>query len=76
VRALIDTVHPLIGLFVDDGTLAAIVLAWIGLWGLVPHFASLIPARWGGVIFFLGLVLILIENVFRTARRRRPTSRQ
>jgi len=71
MRALRPIVQNLIGLFVDDGSLAAVILAWIALWGVVPQSAMAVPARWGGVIFFLGLALILIENVLRTTRRRR-----
>jgi hypothetical protein len=71
VRALIGIIRTFIGLFVDDGSLAAVILSWIVLWGLVPLATSGIPARWSGVIFFLGLALILIENVLRTTRRRR-----
>jgi hypothetical protein len=71
MRALKAIAHNLIGLFVDDGSLAAVILAWIVLWGLVPRSTLGVPAPWGGVIFFLGLALILIENVLRTTSRRR-----
>jgi hypothetical protein len=69
MRALIGIVQKMIGLFIDDGSLAAVILAWIVACGVVPLSASVIPARWSGVIFFLGLALILIENVHRATRR-------
>jgi hypothetical protein len=62
--ALRKIVRELIGLFVDDGSLAAIVLVWIGVCGLV-----LPSAPWHGLILFLGLALILVENVLRGARK-------
>jgi hypothetical protein len=71
MRALTGIVRKIIGLFIDDGSLAAVILAWIVVCGVVPLCASVIPARWSGVIFFLGLALILIENVRRASRRRR-----
>jgi hypothetical protein len=71
MRALIGIFQGIVGLFVDDGSLAAVILAWIVLWGAAPLSRLGVPARWSGVIFFLGLALILIENVLRTTRRRR-----
>ena len=66
MAALAKIAQELVGLFVDDGSLAAIVLAWIALCGLV-----LPPNPWHGLILFLGLALILIENVVRAARKHR-----
>jgi hypothetical protein len=62
-------VRELWGLFVDDGSFAAAIVAWLGVliglrrlgWGV----------RWGGVALFAGLALVLIENVLRYARRAR-----
>jgi hypothetical protein len=57
-----------VGLFVDDGTLAATVLIWIALCGL---FLRVLPAgSWQGPILFAGLAVILIENARRGARSR------
>jgi hypothetical protein len=66
MAALRKIVAELVGLFVDDGSLAAVVLVWIAICGLVlpsghPH----------GLILFLGLALILAENVLRGARKHR-----
>lgn len=71
MRALIVIGRKVIDLFVDDGSLAAVILGWIAFWALARASALIVPVQWGGVIFFLGLALILIENVLRTARRRR-----
>jgi hypothetical protein len=56
------------GLFVDDGSFAIAILAWLGVvWLLFPRIGLLPP--WLGPILFAGLGLILIENSLRYARR-------
>jgi hypothetical protein len=60
--------RELIGLFVDDGSLALAVLAWVAI--AVLAFPALpISGGWLAVALFAGLALILIENVLRSARR-------
>lgn len=57
------------GLFVDDGSFAAAILAWVVLAGLgLPRVAA--AARWTGPALFAGLAVILIESVVRFARRK------
>jgi hypothetical protein len=56
--------REMIALFVDDGSLALAVLAWV-LVAVLP-----IPGDWLAVVLFGGLALILVENLLRTARRR------
>jgi Ca2+/H+ antiporter, TMEM165/GDT1 family len=69
MRILNKILHELVGLFIDDGTLAATVLIWIALCGLLLR---LLPAdAWQGAIFFVGLAVILIENAARSARASR-----
>lgn len=59
----------LIGLFVDDGALAAGVLIWLLIcWLLLPRAG--LPTVWPPFILFAGLMLILVESVVRAARRR------
>lgn len=59
----------LVGLFVDDGSFAIAIVAWLALlWLLLPQLP--IPAPWHGVILFAGLLAILIESVLRRARQR------
>ena len=59
----------LLGLFVDDGSLALAILAWVAIIaGLLS--VSALPASVTGIVLFAGLVAILIENVLRRARKR------
>jgi hypothetical protein len=71
VRALTVIVQKILGLFVEDGSLAAVILVWIAGWGVLRRSTLVFPARWDGVVFFFGLALILVENVLRATRRRR-----
>jgi hypothetical protein len=55
-----------IDLFVDDSSLAAAVLVWLGAcWLLLPRFG--LPSTWPTVVLFAGLVLILAESTVRRA---------
>ena len=57
-----------IGLFVDDGSFAIAILAWLGVcWLLLPRLGLppvLLPA-----ILFAGLVAILVKSAARRARQ-------
>ena len=65
----IAAARELIGLFVDDGSLAIAVLVWVAVAVLA---LPLLPADggWLAVALFAGLALILAENVLRAARPR------
>jgi hypothetical protein len=65
LRGLWDEV---LGLFVDDGSLAAAILVLVGAVAL-SRSAGLVGAPLAGGLLFGGLVLILLENVRRSARR-------
>jgi hypothetical protein len=57
----------LVSLFVEDGSLALAILAWLAIMGgLVARFEVL--SVWQGAILFAGLALILLENTLRRAR--------
>ena len=57
-----------IGLFVDDGSLAVAVLAWLATaWLLLPKLP--LPPALPPAILFAGLSLILVESALRRARR-------
>lgn len=56
------------GLFVDDGSFAIAILAWVGLAAGLVRIA--LTAYLTGPILFAGLALILMESVLRFARRR------
>jgi hypothetical protein len=64
----------LFGLFVDDGRLAILALAWMVVAALL---LSNLPAGslWPGLILFAGLALILIDSVTRTTQSVRKTPR-
>lgn len=62
-------IRELLGLFVDDGDFAAVIIAWLVLaWLIVQHLS--IPAVWPGPLLFIGLAAILVESVQRRSRRR------
>jgi hypothetical protein len=58
----------LIGLFIDDGSLAAAVIAWIVVSALALHI-GLIGPRAAAIALGVGLAALLAENVRRAARR-------
>jgi hypothetical protein len=67
---ILAAARELLGLFVDDGSLAIAVLAWVVV--AVLAFPVLpINKGWLAVALFAGLGLILAENVLRTTRRRK-----
>lgn len=67
MRLLLSALREIVGLFVEDGSLALVALIWVGLCALLPR---LLPGTgWTGVILFIGLAALLIGNVRRRARR-------
>jgi hypothetical protein len=68
MNLIVTAFKQLIGLFVEDGTLALLLIIWVGIAALaLPRMP--IDSAWDGVILFAGCVAILIENVVRAARR-------
>jgi membrane protein implicated in regulation of membrane protease activity len=66
---ILAAARELIGLFVDDGSLALGVLAWVAV--TVWVFPELpLGGAWLAVALFAGLALILAENLLRATRRR------
>ena len=61
--------REIFGLFVDDGSFALAVLAWIGVAWLLGH--RLPHSVIGGVVLLLGLAVILAETTIRFARKAR-----
>lgn len=60
--------RELAGLFVDDGSFAVAIVAWLAAaWLLLPRIG--VPAEVKGAVLFAGLGLILLESVVRQARR-------
>ena len=57
------------GLFVEDGPFAAAILVWIAI--VAFPLRRVLPEKWDGPVFALGLIVILLENVQRSAKRLR-----
>lgn len=57
------------GLFVDDGSFALLILAWIGVTAYVLPRLGWLP-RGRGVLLFAGLAIILVESAIRYTRRK------
>ncbi len=56
------------GLFVEDGSYAVGILVWLLVVGFVfPHVPAL--GYWRAPLLFAGLLVLLVENVVRTARK-------
>jgi hypothetical protein len=63
----------LFGLFVDDGSLALGILIWIGVAAALRWRAVVSPGLCGALMI-AGLMALLVENVWRTSRRKRRAS--
>jgi hypothetical protein len=64
---LLTVRRELIGLFIDDGSFAAAILAWL-LGGVICIRVLAVPPSVEGFILAAGFVLLLAENVVRSAR--------
>ena len=58
------------GLFVEDASFSIAIAVCIAA-ALLMNTLSLGAPAWRGAVFFLLLALALVENVWRTSRRRR-----
>ena len=58
----------LFGLFVDDGSLAVGILALVAALAALTRFGLVTPTVGGGLLA-LGLAGLLLENLFRSARK-------
>jgi hypothetical protein len=68
MRWLKSIAREVIGLFVDDGSFAVAILAWLALAVVVLPRAGL-GARVAGPVLFAGLAAILVASVLRYSRR-------
>jgi hypothetical protein len=67
MRWIVSGLRELIGLFVDDGSLALGALIWVAVCGVVlPRLG--ISGEWRGAALFVGLAAILAENALRAAQ--------
>ncbi len=58
----------IIGLFVDDASLAIAIAVWLAVAWLLFRVGVVAPA-WRGPLLFLGLAALFVENTLRRARR-------
>jgi hypothetical protein len=69
MNAIRNALAELWGLFVEDATLTIGTLICIALAVFViPRLGA--PAAWRAPIFFIIIVLMLLENIYRGAQRR------
>ena len=60
----------IIGLFVDDGSLAIALVIWCAVIGAIVMFAPGLPVAVPAAALLAGCVSILLVNVIRAARKR------
>lgn len=62
-------VREVLGLFVDDGSFALAILLWLGvMWFAASHLRLGVL---GGAILAAGLLLVLLENLVRSSRKKK-----
>ncbi len=66
---IVRVAKELLGLFVDDGSLALAILAWVAIFAALMTVVA-VPPTLAGLVLFLGLIAILAENAVRRARKR------
>jgi hypothetical protein len=67
-------VAEFLGMFIDDGSLALAIVAMIALVTIGVKIAGIAPIV-GGVALLLGCALLLVESVYRAARRKMAKTR-
>jgi membrane protein implicated in regulation of membrane protease activity len=73
MRAVQAVLREIAGLFVDDGSLAALILLWLAVvWLVLPRLE--IVAQWRGPIMVAGLLVLLVLSAWRFARKRTTKS--
>jgi hypothetical protein len=69
MSAIVRIVKTLLGLFFDDGTLALAILSLLAALALLAWAGLLASPLISIALLAGGTVLLLLENVIRTARR-------
>ena len=67
MKCIAEILTELWGLFVEDGSYTLAILLWVGLVGLGRSWIIPGGGAWGGPILFMGLALIIMENITRSA---------
>ena len=70
MTALRAAIAELIGMFIDDGQLALTLVALIAVVTLLVKFAG-IGGLAGGLLLLAGAIGLLVESVYRDARRKK-----
>ena len=70
MTALRAAITELIGMFIDDGQLALTLVALIAIVTLLVKIAG-IGGLAGGLLLLAGAIGLLIESVYRDARRKK-----
>jgi hypothetical protein len=70
MQTLKTVAREVFGLFVEDGRFSVVLVLWISFVGLLARWSSG-AAEFGGLVLFLGLAAILVENLAHSARRDR-----
>ena len=68
MKLLRTAFSELLGLFVDDGSFVLAVIAWV-LGGAICLRIRMITPPVEAVLLFIGIIVLLAENVARTARK-------
>ncbi|MDB6114618.1 MAG: hypothetical protein JWQ62_1563 [Lacunisphaera sp.] len=73
MKIVIGILKELAGLFVEDLGYSILIGFWIALGAVGLPQVPLDP-RWRGPVLFLGIVVILCENVTRSARKNKRSA--
>jgi hypothetical protein len=69
MTAIRAALAELVGMFIDDGQLALTLIALIAVVTLAVKIAG-IGGLAGGLVLLAGCILLLLESVYRDARRK------
>jgi hypothetical protein len=68
MKTISHWLKELYGLFVEDGIYAIAIVVWLVVCAIMlPHISQL--SEWRAPLISFGLLVLLIENVSRAARR-------
>ena len=69
MRFIASFVREILGLFVDDGSLALLILFLIAVISFAVKLLA-VPALWGGGLLLLGCIMILVWSLAKFATRK------
>jgi len=69
MNVIVTALKEVFGLFVEDGIYAVAIIVWLLIAAFaLPHVGAV---AWRAPLLFVGLIVILAENVIRSAKRAR-----